>query len=340
MQWYIDNQYGAQSFNIILRDQDEYFARYLMNFDSVYEWSRNGKRYSVTASLIGVFVLRLPEPAPITTAPHVFTFDETSGDYQDSGTSSNPFSLTRSVFVAGTSLRKDGAGNSAYSGINNTSTVGSALAPFVLGDEWTIEAIIRPDDQSVRGGDNGSRAFSLFQTTAKTGSSSSSTIHGAFYLGFANFIAFGQPTVPMVALQNPISTPVDNITEFNQALVPNSFIQSSAVTFTKTYHLLATFRADTRELSFYDDGGLVGTNVIAQADYDEWRVPSFYVEDPADVDISNPNRIKRLAIGAGAARIEGATRSPQDGAIDQLMLHEVHMDANQAALQASIANLP
>jgi hypothetical protein len=44
MQWYTDNAYGAQSFNIVLRDQDEYFARYLMNFDSVYEWSRIGKR--------------------------------------------------------------------------------------------------------------------------------------------------------------------------------------------------------------------------------------------------------------------------------------------------------
>jgi hypothetical protein len=35
-----------------------------MNFDSVYEGSRNGKRYSVTASLIGVFVERLPVIIP------------------------------------------------------------------------------------------------------------------------------------------------------------------------------------------------------------------------------------------------------------------------------------
>jgi hypothetical protein len=308
-----------------------------MNFDSVYEWSRNGKRYSVTASLIGVFVLRLPEPAPITTAPHVFTFDETSGDYQDTGTSSSPFTLSRSAYLVGNSLRSDGSGNSAYSGENKTSVVGTSTATFSLGDEWTIEAIIRPDTQVDRLNPNGSRAFSTFQTTSKTGTSSSSSINGVFYLGFANFVGLGSPVVPMIALQNPHNTPIDDINEFNTALVPNSWIQGATVVLTKIYHLLATFRADTRELSFYVDGVLIETRVITQADYDEWRIPSFYIDDPADVDISNPNRIKRRGLSAGAARIEGARRTPQDGAIDSLMFHTVHMDAEQAALQASIA---
>jgi hypothetical protein len=339
-QWYIGNQYGAQSFNIVLRDQDEYFARYLMNFDSVYEWSRNGKRYSVTASLIGVFVLRLPEPAPITTAPHVFTFDESSGDYQDSGTSSNPFILDRKSFLLGSSLRDDGAGGSAYSGVNAAKTMTNTNGSYNLGGDFTIECMFRIDNFIDRGASNGATSLNVFQVGARTGNQSVSTIEGAFRMGFANYQGAWTAMVPYCAIMNPAANAIDSITDFDSAVVPNGHIYGTSTTLSKIYHLLMTMNSTTRELSFYVDGALVGTSTIVQADYDEWIEPSWYIDDPQDVNLGNPDRIKRNDVQAGANLIEGAFRTPQDGALDQLMFHEVHMDANQAALQASIANLP
>jgi hypothetical protein len=100
-----------------------------------------------------------------------------------------------------------------------------------------------------------------------------------------------------------------------------------------------TFEVDTRTLYFYVDGALIGSSVITQADYDEWQNPSWYIDDPQNVYLGNPDRIQRNDLSVGANFIQGAFRSPQDGAVDQFMIHTVYMDADQVEQQASVANL-
>lgn len=84
---------GSQTFDIKLRDLNDYLGLYRVYFDSQYSVNLVGRRYSVSASVVGVFLSRVyPDALPVPPDPQPFTWsseNKTSDDFIekiDSGT--------------------------------------------------------------------------------------------------------------------------------------------------------------------------------------------------------------------------------------------------------------